>query len=193
MRYLCSPAARYVTGQSIHVNGGAYLGIVAAPVGHGRTHPKVLIHRPDSVLAVTEFSPMYTDLKLFIDGQWLNGDGRKGEDVVNPATGKVLAQLPHASKADLDNALAAAEKGFQVWKATSAYDRAKIMRKAADLLRERAEHVASVQTQEQGKVVRGIAHRSPDLRRHHRLVCRGRPPRLRPHRAGPRRRACARS
>ena len=95
---------------------------------------------------------MYTDLKLFIDGQWLNGEGRKGEDVVNPATGKVLARLPHASKADLDAALAAAEKGFKVWKATSAYDRAKLMRKAADLLRERAEHIAKVQTQEQGKI-----------------------------------------
>src|ERR1700692_3467664 len=95
---------------------------------------------------------MYTELKLFIGGKWLNGEGRKGEDVINPATGKVLAQLPHASKADLDAALAAAAKGFQVWKSTSAYDRAKIMRKAADLLRERADHVASVQTQEQGKV-----------------------------------------
>ncbi|MDO9413476.1 MAG: NAD-dependent succinate-semialdehyde dehydrogenase [Pseudolabrys sp.] len=94
---------------------------------------------------------MYSELKLYIDGQWLNGEGRKGEDVINPATGKVLAQLPHASKADLDNALGAAEKGFQVWKNTSAYDRAKIMRKAADLLRERAEKVATAQTMEQGK------------------------------------------
>jgi succinate-semialdehyde dehydrogenase/glutarate-semialdehyde dehydrogenase len=94
---------------------------------------------------------MYTDLKLFIDGKWLNGEGRKGEDVVNPATGKVLAHLPHASKADLDEALAAANKAFPAWKATSAYDRAKIMRKAADLLRERHDHVSKVQTQEQGK------------------------------------------
>src|SRR5476651_1747024 len=95
---------------------------------------------------------MYSELKLFIDGKWLNGEGRKGDDVINPATGKVLAHLPHASKADLDEALAGAAKGFQVWKSTSAYDRAKIMRKAADLLRERADHVAKVQTQEQGKV-----------------------------------------
>ena len=87
---------------------------------------------------------MYTELKLFIDGQWLNGEGRKGEDVINPATGKALGHLPHASSADLDAALAAADKGFKVWKATSAYDRAKIMRKAADLLRERAEHVSTV-------------------------------------------------
>ena len=96
---------------------------------------------------------MYSDLKLYIDGQWLNGEGRKGEDVVNPATGKVLAQLPHASKADLDSALGAAQKGFQVWKSTSAYERGKIMRKAADLLRERVEHVATAQTMEQGKSI----------------------------------------
>ena len=94
---------------------------------------------------------MYSDLKLYIDGKWLDGKGRKGEDVINPANGKVLGHLPHASKADLDEALAAAAKGFQVWKATSAYDRSKIMRKAADLLRERHDHVATVQTQEQGK------------------------------------------
>ena len=95
---------------------------------------------------------MYSELKLFIDGKWLNGEGRKGEDVINPATGKVLGHLPHASKADLDAALEAAQKGFQVWKNTSAYDRAKIMRKAADLVRERFDHISKVMTQEQGKV-----------------------------------------
>ena len=56
---------------------------------------------------------MYTELGLYIDGEWLNGDGRKGEDVINPATGKALAQLPHASKADLDRALGAAEEGLR--------------------------------------------------------------------------------
>lgn len=94
---------------------------------------------------------MYTDLQLYIDGEWLNGAGRKGEEVLNPATGKVLASLPHATKADLDRALTAAQAGFAVWRATSAYDRAKVMRKAADLLRERTQHVATVMVQEQGK------------------------------------------
>src|SRR5512143_3127687 len=94
---------------------------------------------------------MYSDLALYIDGKWLTGEGRKGEDVINPATGKVLAHQPHASTADLDAALAAAEKGFAVWKATLAYDRAKIIRKAADLVRERFDHISHVQTQEQGK------------------------------------------
>src|SRR5476649_2567590 len=95
---------------------------------------------------------MYSELALYIDGKWLTGEGRKGEDVINPATGKVLAHLPHASSADLDAALEAAQKGFAVWKATSAYDRAKIMRKAADLVRERYDHISKVMTQEQGKV-----------------------------------------
>ena len=128
---------------------------------------------------------MYTELGLYIEGKWLNGDGRKGEDVINPATGKALARLPHASKADLDHALAAAEKGFAVWKAMSAYDRSKIMRKAADLLaraRRARRHGADDGA---GQVIRRIAHGGFDLGRHHRLVRRRRPPRLWPHRAGP--------
>jgi succinate-semialdehyde dehydrogenase/glutarate-semialdehyde dehydrogenase len=95
---------------------------------------------------------MYTDLALYIDGKWHNGQGRKGEDVINPATEKPLAHLPHASKADLDEALAAAKKGFATWRNTSAYDRCKIMHKAADLMRERHDHMSKVMVQEQGKV-----------------------------------------
>jgi succinate-semialdehyde dehydrogenase / glutarate-semialdehyde dehydrogenase len=95
---------------------------------------------------------MYTDLALYIDGKWENGNGRKGEEVLNPATGKPLAHLPHATKADLDEALAAAKKGFAVWRATPAYDRAKIMRKAADLMRERHDAISKILVQEQGKV-----------------------------------------
>src|SRR6478735_7749342 len=96
---------------------------------------------------------MYAKLELFIDGQWLNGDGRAGEDVINPATEKPLARLPHASKADLDRALEAAKKGFEVWRNTNAYERAKVLRKAANLVRERADKIARIMTQEQGKVL----------------------------------------
>jgi succinate-semialdehyde dehydrogenase/glutarate-semialdehyde dehydrogenase len=95
---------------------------------------------------------MYTDLALYIDGKWHDGQGRKGEDVLNPATEKPLAHLPHASKADLDQALEAAKKGFAIWRNTSAYDRCKIMHKAADLMRERHDHISKVMVQEQGKV-----------------------------------------
>ncbi len=94
---------------------------------------------------------MYSNLQLFIDGQWLNGDGRAGEDVINPATEKPLAHLPHASAVDLDHALEAAKKGFAAWRTTSAYDRAKIMRKAADLMRERYDAISKILTLEEGK------------------------------------------
>src|ERR1700720_2380664 len=128
----------------------------------------VLILRHENIATMTRptRSPMYTDLALYIDGKWMNGGGRKGEDVLNPATEKPLAHLPHASKADLDEALEAAKKGFALWRATSAYDRAKIMRKAADLMRERHDAISKVLVQEQGKVyveARGEVITSADL------------------------------
>jgi succinate-semialdehyde dehydrogenase / glutarate-semialdehyde dehydrogenase len=95
---------------------------------------------------------MYANLELFIDGKWHGTDGRRGEDVINPATEKPLARLPHASASDLDQALEAATKGFAIWRATSAYDRAKIMRKAADLMRERHDAISKILVLEQGKV-----------------------------------------
>ena len=70
---------------------------------------------------------------------------------VNPATEEVIGTLPHASIADLDEALAAAAAGFAVWRKISAYERSKIMRKAADFIRERAEFIARLMTIEQGK------------------------------------------
>jgi succinate-semialdehyde dehydrogenase / glutarate-semialdehyde dehydrogenase len=96
---------------------------------------------------------MYTDLALYIDGEWLSGGDRDSEQVINPATEKPLAVLPHASRGDLDRALAAARKGFKVWRATSAYERGRILRKAADLIRERQERIARILTMEQGKVI----------------------------------------
>ena len=93
---------------------------------------------------------MYSELGLFIDGAWKKNGG-KSEEVINPATEKPLATLPHASKADLDAALEAAKKGFATWKATSAYDRSKILRKAADLMRERHDMISKVMVMEQGK------------------------------------------
>src|SRR2546430_3707895 len=95
---------------------------------------------------------MYGELGLFIDGAWRkNGSTNKGEDVLNPATEKPLAHLPHASKSDLDEALESAKKGFAVWRATSAYARCKIMHRAADLMRERHDAIAKIMVLEQGK------------------------------------------
>lgn len=96
-------------------------------------------------------TPVYEKLEMLIDGQWCQGSEGKTEDVLNPATEQVLGKLPHASKADLDRALAAAQKGFETWKKTSAYERSKVIRKAADLIRQRADAIATTLTLEEGK------------------------------------------
>jgi succinate-semialdehyde dehydrogenase / glutarate-semialdehyde dehydrogenase len=96
---------------------------------------------------------MYANLGLYIDGEWIAGGGRESEQVVNPATEKPLATLTHAGAADLDRALAAAERGYKAWRATAPYGWARIIRKAADLIRERLEPIARILTLEQGKVI----------------------------------------
>ncbi|MFT8244787.1 NAD-dependent succinate-semialdehyde dehydrogenase [Roseomonas sp. BN140053] len=94
---------------------------------------------------------MYPDVQLLIDGHWRAAEGGRSIPVLNPATEEVVGTVAHASRGDLDEALAAAERGFRTWRRTSAYDRAKLMRKAADLLRERAGDIARLMTLEQGK------------------------------------------
>lgn len=94
---------------------------------------------------------MYPDVQLFIDGQWRASLDGRTLPVIDPATGETLGTVAHADIADLDDALAAAERGFAVWRRTSAFDRYKIMQKAAQLLRERVETIARILTQEQGK------------------------------------------
>ncbi|QTL02144.1 NAD-dependent succinate-semialdehyde dehydrogenase [Aquabacter sp. L1I39] len=94
---------------------------------------------------------MYRDVLLHIDGQWRAAEGGRTIEVLNPATEEVIGTVAHASRSDLDAALAAAEKGFRQWSKVSAYDRAKVMRKAADLLRERVADIMPLMTQEQGK------------------------------------------
>jgi len=82
---------------------------------------------------------MYEDLSLYINGQFLKGDGRKEQDIVNPATDEVVGKLPHAPKADLDLALESAHKAFQSWKKSSPMERSRILRKVAELSRATAQ------------------------------------------------------
>lgn len=93
----------------------------------------------------------YSTLEMYIDGRFLSGDGRTAQPVLNPATGKVLAEVPQGSTADLDEALDAARRAFPLWAATTALERSHVMRRAAALIRERIQHIATVMTLEQGK------------------------------------------
>jgi len=96
---------------------------------------------------------MYGPLALYIDGEWLTTAGRDSEEVRNPATGEVLAILPHASREDLDRALEAAQRGFKCWRSMSAHARSSILRKAASLIRDRSDAISRVITLEQGKIL----------------------------------------
>ncbi|HSV55368.1 MAG TPA: NAD-dependent succinate-semialdehyde dehydrogenase [Burkholderiaceae bacterium] len=93
----------------------------------------------------------YPNTQLFINGQWQDAAEGKSLAVFNPATGKEIGRVASASIADLDRALLAAQAGFEKWRDMPAIERNKIMRKAAGLMRERAEAIGKLLTQEQGK------------------------------------------
>jgi succinate-semialdehyde dehydrogenase/glutarate-semialdehyde dehydrogenase len=93
----------------------------------------------------------YPKLTLLIDGDFLEAGQRTTEPVINPATGRSLAELPHATAADLDHALEAAARGFALWRSVTAVERGKVIKRAADLVRERIETISLAMTLEQGK------------------------------------------
>ena len=93
----------------------------------------------------------YPDLHLLIGGEKVSGGDRDSAEVIDPATGETAGTVPHATAADLDRALDAAQRGFHEWRKTSADKRAAILAKAAGLIRERAGDIGKVLTREQGK------------------------------------------
>jgi len=95
--------------------------------------------------------PQYPDLQLYIGGAWRKA--APGQPVLNPADESVIGSVPVASRADLDDALAAAAEGLKVWSRTSPARRAEVIRKAAALMRERIEEIAFAITLEHGKPI----------------------------------------
>lgn len=91
------------------------------------------------------------DLNLFIDGAWRAGEGTERHRVVNPVDDSTLGEAPLVTAAELDEALAAADRGFRLWRATPAEARAAVLTRTAALLRERADAIATALTREQGK------------------------------------------
>jgi succinate-semialdehyde dehydrogenase/glutarate-semialdehyde dehydrogenase len=96
---------------------------------------------------------MYADVSLFIDGGWSKGSGGRTIPVLNPATAEAVGTVAHAETSDLERAVEAADKAFKTWRKVPAFDRYKTMRKAAELLRSRADDIAKIMTTEQGKPV----------------------------------------
>lgn len=95
----------------------------------------------------------YPRIALHIDGDWPEGCGRPTEPVFDPSTGETIGQVPHATDSDLAAALKASERGFAIWRDTSPVDRARVLRKTAEILRERQEEIAYVIALELGKPI----------------------------------------
>lgn len=93
-------------------------------------------------------------LSLYIDGEWVGVGDRRTHQVINPASGETLADLPLANAADMDRAIDAAAKAYPLWRGKSVDERAAILRKAGTLIRERAGEIAKIATLEQGKPIK---------------------------------------
>ncbi|ARM12432.1 MULTISPECIES: NAD-dependent succinate-semialdehyde dehydrogenase [Rhizobium] len=92
----------------------------------------------------------YPNTQLYINGHWRQG---LNDDltVVNPASGEIIGRVSNAGAADLDEALSAAATGFEQWRRISAFERAKLMHEAAEILRQRSAAISRIMTLEQGK------------------------------------------
>ena len=95
----------------------------------------------------------YISTKLFINGSWVNSIKNETIDINNPATGDLIGTVSHAGIEDLDLALDSAQRGFLTWKKLSAFERSKIMRKAAEILKSRTKYIAELMTIESGKPI----------------------------------------
>ena len=100
---------------------------------------------------MTMTHPVYPEVLLHIDGQWRGGSGGESLPVHDPSSGAVIGRVAIAQRADLDAALAAAARGFQTWRRVPAAERARLLREAARLFRERADATACLLTMENGK------------------------------------------
>ncbi|MEQ9865922.1 betaine-aldehyde dehydrogenase [Pectobacterium aroidearum] len=89
--------------------------------------------------------------QLYINGAYVDSSGDDRFDAVNPANGEIIAQLQSATVADVDRAVIAAAAGQKIWAAMTAMERSRILRRAVDILRERNDELALLETHDTGK------------------------------------------
>ena len=100
---------------------------------------------------------MYSKFGQFIDGKWQQAEKKETYDVINPATEEIIGHASKANSSDVEKALRSAEKGLKIWRNTPPWERSYIIRKIADLIRDKKEILAKWLTLEVGKpLVEGI-------------------------------------
>jgi len=92
------------------------------------------------------------EIKNYIDGEWVASQGEV-KDVVNPATGKVIARVPISTKDEIDEAVEAAKEAFPYWRRTPPLARARCLFRLKGLLEENFEEISRIQTMEHGKTI----------------------------------------
>ena len=97
---------------------------------------------------------MYEKFGQFINGKWQSSSSNETYEVINPATEEVLGKASKANNKDIQLALKSAEKGLEIWKNTSPWERSKIIRKISELIKERREPLAKWLTLEVGKPIK---------------------------------------
>src|ERR1700682_3514176 len=100
--------------------------------------------------------PKVKDQPLFIGGKWQDSVSGKTFETLNPATGEVICQVAEGDKADVDLAVSAARKAFEEgpWPKLNASDRGRLLNRLADLIEERSEELAALETLDNGKPYR---------------------------------------
>ena len=89
--------------------------------------------------------------KQYIDGEWVDASNGATWDVINPATEEVIRTVPYGNGADAKRAIQAAARAFPAWRGSTAYERAAILKRAADIMRARLDDLARTSVQECGK------------------------------------------
>ena len=105
-------------------------------------------------MSVAVKSAIDTEYKLYINGQWVEGSEGKKMATYSPSTGEKLSDFIDASHADVDAAVEAAQEAFKTWKTVGVEERSKLFLKIADLIDENKEHLAMVETLDNGKPLR---------------------------------------
>ena len=115
-----------------------------------------------------------TGKKLYIDGKWCDADNGRTLQVINPATEEVIAEIAYGGRAEAQRAIEAAARAMPAWMKLTAYDRAKVLKKTAELMRERADSHRPHADDGAGQAAGRIQGGSAALGRHFRMVRRGR-------------------
>src|SRR5215217_5382606 len=101
----------------------------------------------------TKSAPAGLETRMYVDGHWINAQDGRTLGVINPATEEVIAEVAFGGRAETRQAVEAAGKAMPAWMKLTSWDRAKVLKKTADLMRERVETIARTMTMEQGKPV----------------------------------------